>query len=167
VSRFEAGIGSVWTGARDAAAASRSRETGSVRRGAGVAAFVLAIATAGALAHVAVRIKGLEVAYDLGRERRIATEMEEQRRRLQIEIGMLKDPARVISIARDKLNMGPPTPDAIWRLGSGEPARPGVAPKIGEGKMGEGRMGQGKTGDGKTGEGGAAKPRPARSGGTR
>ena len=121
MSRFEVGIGSVWTGARDAAAAGRAR--GSARGGAGVAAFVLAIATAGALAHVAVRIKGLEVAYDLGRERRVATEMEEQRRRLQIEIGMLKDPARVISIARDKLNMGPPTPDAIWRLGSGEPAR--------------------------------------------
>jgi cell division protein FtsL len=89
------------------------------RRGAGVGAFVLAIVTAGALAHVGVRLKGLEVAYDLGRERRIATEMEEQRRRLQIEIGMLKDPRRVIAIAREKLNMGPPAPDAIWRLGSG------------------------------------------------
>ncbi|MEO8211689.1 MAG: hypothetical protein ABI560_00765 [Myxococcales bacterium] len=93
------------------------------RRGAGVGAFVLAIVTAGALAHVGVRLKGLEVAYDLGRERRIATEMEEQRRRLQIEIGMLKDPRRVIAIARDKLNMGPPAPDAIWRLGSGRPGR--------------------------------------------
>ena len=123
----------MWTGARAAAAARAQRGTGSVRRGAGVAAFVLAIATAGALAHVAVRIKGLEVAYDLGRERRIATEMEEQRRRLQIEIGMLKDPARVISIARDKLNMGPPTPEAIWRLGSGELARPAVTPRTGDG----------------------------------
>jgi cell division protein FtsL len=89
------------------------------RRGAGVGAFLLAIVTAGALAHVAVRLKGLEVAYDLGRERRIATEMEEQRRRLQIEIGMLKDPGRIISVARDKLNMGPPVPEAIRRLGSG------------------------------------------------
>ena len=89
------------------------------RRGAGVGAFLLAVVTAGALAHVGVRLKSLEVAYDLGRERRIATELEEQRRRLQIEIGMLKDPGRVIAIARDKLNMGPPAPDAIWRLGAG------------------------------------------------
>jgi hypothetical protein len=148
VSQFEAGIGSVWTGARDAAHAGRGRGARSVRRGAGVAAFVLAIATAGALAHVAVRIKGLEVAYDLGRERRIATEMEEQRRRLQIEIGMLKDPARVISIARDKLNMGPPTPEAIWRLGADEPARPALPAKTGDG-------------------GATAKPRPSRSGATR
>ena len=95
-----------------------------VRRGAGVGAFVLAIVTAGALAHVGVRLKGLEVAYDLGRERRIATELEEQRRRLQIEIGMLKDPVRVVSIARDKLDMGPPLPEAIHRLGSGRLRRP-------------------------------------------
>jgi cell division protein FtsL len=97
------------------------------KRGAGVGAFLLAIVTAGALAHVGVRIKGLQVAYDLGSERRIATELEEQRRRLQIEIGMLKDPGRVVAIARDKLNMGPPAPEAIWRLGSGA-ALDGPAP---------------------------------------
>jgi cell division protein FtsL len=83
--------------------------------------FLLTIVTAGALAHVGVRLKSLEVAYDLGRERRIATDLEEQRRRLQIEIGMLKDPRRVIALARTKLNMGPPAPEAIWRLGSGAP----------------------------------------------
>ncbi len=88
------------------------------KRGAGVWAFLLAIVTAGALAHVGVRIKALQVAYDLGSERRISTHLEEQRRRLQIEIGMLKDPGRVISIAREKLDMGPPAAEAIWRLGS-------------------------------------------------
>lgn len=127
MSLFDGGIGSAWA-TQDAARPRRPGGSGGggQRRGAGVAAFVLAICTAGALVHVAVRIKGLEVAYDLGRERRVATEMEEQRRRLQIEIGMLKDPGRVISIARDKLNMGPPTPEAIWRLGAGvsSPARP-------------------------------------------
>ena len=133
MSVFDGGIGSAWA-TQDAARPRRpgGGGPGGQRRGAGVAAFVLAICTAGALVHVAVRIKGLEVAYDLGRERRIATEMEEQRRRLQIEIGMLKDPGRVISIARDKLNMGPPTPEAIWRLGTGgtPPAHsaPGATP---------------------------------------
>jgi cell division protein FtsL len=87
------------------------------RRGAGVGAFLLAVVTAGALAHVAVRIKSIEVAYALGRERHIATDLEEQRRRLQIEIGMLKDPGRVVMIARDQLKMGPPGPDVIRALG--------------------------------------------------
>jgi cell division protein FtsL len=83
------------------------------RRGVGVAAFVLALVTAGALAHVAVRMKGIEVAYDLGRERRINTELEEQRRRLNIEIGMLKDPVRIVGIARDRLHMAPPAANDI------------------------------------------------------
>jgi cell division protein FtsL len=121
------------------AASLRRIATAEVRKGMGVGAFLLAIVTAGALAHVAVRIKSLEVAYALGRERHVATDLEEQRRRLQIEIGMLKDPGRVVLIARDKLKMGPPAPDAIVALAaagslttavpvapSGSPARPGA-----------------------------------------
>jgi hypothetical protein len=97
----------------------RAVDTGN-RRGIGVGAFVLALVTAGALAHVGVRMKGIEVAYDLGRERRINTELEEARRRLNIEIGMLKDPVRVVGIARDKLKMGPPAPGDIVRLAPGQ-----------------------------------------------
>jgi cell division protein FtsL len=89
------------------------------RRGAGVWAFLLALCTAGALAHVAVRMHGIQIAYALGRERRTNTQLEEQRRRLNIEIGMLKDPDRVIGIARDKLGMGPPAPENVVRLGNG------------------------------------------------
>ena len=89
------------------------------RRGAGVWAFLLALLTAAALGHVAVRMHGIQIAYDLGRERRSNTQLEEQRRRLNIEIGMLKDPDRVITVARDKLHMGPPEPGAIVRLTPG------------------------------------------------
>jgi cell division protein FtsL len=89
------------------------------RRGAGVWAFLLALVTVAALAHVAVRMHGIQIAYDLGRERRSNTQLEEQRRRLNIEIGMLKDPDRVIRVARDKLHMGPPETDAIVRLSPG------------------------------------------------
>jgi len=89
------------------------------RRGVGVWAFSLALLTAGALAHVAVRMHGIQIAYELGRERRINTELEERRRRLNIEIGMLKDPGRVIGIARDKLQMGPPAPGDVVRLDPG------------------------------------------------
>ncbi|HEY2901689.1 MAG TPA: hypothetical protein VGL59_13990 [Polyangia bacterium] len=89
------------------------------RRGVGVGGFLIALCTAGALTHVGVRMKGIEVAYDLGRERRTSTELEEQRRRLQIEIGMLKDPGRVVSLARDNLQMGPPAAGDIVRAGPG------------------------------------------------
>jgi cell division protein FtsL len=98
------------------------------KRGIGVGGFLLALVTAGALTHVAVRMKGIEVAYDLGRERRTSTELEEQRRRLQIEIGMLKDPGRVVTLARDKLKMAPPAAGDIVRVAPGALLTRPVAP---------------------------------------
>ncbi len=90
------------------------------RRGVGVWAFALALLTAGALAHVAVRMRGIQIAYDLGREKRANNELLERQRSLTIEIGMLKDPGRVIGLAHDKLQMGPPAPANVIKL------RPGV-----------------------------------------
>jgi cell division protein FtsL len=98
------------------------------RRGVGVWAFSLALLTAAALAHVAVRMHGIQIAYELGRERRANTELEEQRRRLNIEIGMLKDPGRVVGIARDKLQMGPPAPADVVRLDPGVVLTSGAHP---------------------------------------
>jgi hypothetical protein len=94
-------------------------------RGIGVGGFLLALVTVGALVHVGVRMKGIEVAYALGKERKLNTELEEQRRRLHIEIGMLKDPGRVVGIARDQLNMGPPLAADILR-GPPAPAQGGA-----------------------------------------
>ncbi|HEY6475536.1 MAG TPA: hypothetical protein VI456_03080 [Polyangia bacterium] len=90
------------------------------RRGVGVWAFALALLTAGALAHVAVRMHGIQIAYDLGREKRANGELLERQRSLTIEIGMLKDPGRIIGLAHDKLQMGPPAPANVVKL------RPGV-----------------------------------------
>jgi cell division protein FtsL len=91
------------------------RRGGTRLRGIGVGGFLLALVTVGALVHVAVRMKGIEVAYALGKERKLNAELEEQRRQLHIEIGMLKDPGRVVGLARDKLKMGPPLPGDIVR----------------------------------------------------
>jgi cell division protein FtsL len=110
------------------------------RRGVGVWAFLLGLCTVGALAHVAVRMHSIQIAYALGRERRTNTELAEQRRRLNIEIGMLKDPDRVIGIAREKLGMGPPAPENVVRMDSGRLGRataasvatPGGAPAPGK-----------------------------------
>jgi hypothetical protein len=89
------------------------------RRGVGVWAFSLALLTAGALAHVAVRMHGIQIAYDLGREKRANSELLERQRSLTIEIGMLKDPGRVIELGHDKLQMGPPAPANVIKLGPG------------------------------------------------
>jgi cell division protein FtsL len=66
-----------------------------------------------ATAHVAVHAKRIEVAIALGKEERAYRELTLQRRHLEIEIGMLKDPARIIAIARDQLGMRPPAPADI------------------------------------------------------
>ena len=42
--------------------------------------FLLALVTAGALVHVGVRMKGIEVAYALGKERKLNTELEERQK---------------------------------------------------------------------------------------
>jgi hypothetical protein len=98
------------------------------RRGVGVWAFLLALCTAGALAHVAVRMHGIQIAYALGKERKTNAQLEEQRRRLNIEIGMLKAPERIIGIARDELAMGPPPQGDVVRLAPGATLRaPGAA----------------------------------------
>lgn len=79
------------------------------RPGTGVAFLVLLGLTLGALGHVAVHIKHLEVALALGEARRERAELEERRRNLVLEIGVLKDPTRVMEVAREKLGMGTPS----------------------------------------------------------
>jgi cell division protein FtsL len=83
-----------------------------------VIGFVVLGLTLGALGHVAVHAKRLEVALALGDAERIHRELAEQRRHLEIEIGMLKDPERVIAIARDKLLMHPAAPENIRQIGT-------------------------------------------------
>jgi cell division protein FtsL len=96
-------------------------ESGDGRRrlGAGLVGLLVLGVTLGATAHVAVHAKRIEVAIALGKEERAFRELTEQRRNLEIEIGMLKDPARIIGIARDKLGMHPPLPEDIHPLTHG------------------------------------------------
>lgn len=101
------------------------------RPGLGIAALLILMLTLGAVAHVWVRMKKIEVAYALGRARKQNDDLREQQRRLQIEIGMLKDPGRVVGIARDELGMGPPAPGAIRTVSQTtltSASTPGAAP---------------------------------------
>jgi hypothetical protein len=128
------------------------------QRGVGVWAFALALATAGALVHVGVRMKGIEVAYDLGRERKLNTELEEQRRRLHIEIGMLKDPVRVVALARDKLKMGPPLAGDILRGAPPALAVVAVAAPVASPPRGAGPAGRRASGSSAAASAGSARP---------
>jgi cell division protein FtsL len=87
-----------------------------------VIGFVILGLTLGALGHVAVHAKRLEVALALGEAERVHRELAEQRRHLEIEIGMLKDPSRVIAIARDQLLMQPAAPENIRQIGTARAA---------------------------------------------
>jgi cell division protein FtsL len=90
-------------------------ESGDPRRrlSIGLIALIVLGVTLGGTAHVAVHAKRIEVAIALGKEERIHRELTEAQRHLEIEIGMLKDPARIIAIARDQLDMRSPLPSDI------------------------------------------------------
>jgi cell division protein FtsL len=88
-------------------------DDGKRRLSIGLIGLIILGLTSGATGHVAVHAKRIEVALALGNEERAYRELVEQRRNLEIEIGMLKDPARISVIARDKLGMRPPAPDDI------------------------------------------------------
>jgi cell division protein FtsL len=88
-----------------------------------VIGFVILGLTLGALGHVAVHAKRLEVALALGDAERVHRELTERRRFLEIEIGMLKDPDRVIPFARDKLLMRPAAPENIRQLALAAPGK--------------------------------------------
>lgn len=79
------------------------------RPGTGVACLVLLGLTLGALAHVAVHMKHLDVALKLGEARKERAKLEEQRRQLVLEVGVLKDPVRIMQVAREKLGLAPPS----------------------------------------------------------
>ena len=89
---------------------------GKRRLGAGLIGLLVLGVTLGATAHVAVHAKRIEVALALGSEEHAFRELTEQRRNLEIEIGMLKNPARVIAIARDQLGMHAPASEDIHAL---------------------------------------------------
>ena len=106
------------------------------RPGSGVALMVLLGLTVGALGHVAVHIKKVQTGYALGAAQRAEQSLLREKRALELELGVLKDPRRVIRRAQDDLQMGPPAPQNIFVLkgtaaGGDEELQPAphIAPK--------------------------------------
>lgn len=83
------------------------------RFGTGVGLLVLLGVTLAALAHVAVQARRIDVALALGEEQKLHAQLVEQQRRLKTDIGRLKDPAVISTLARERLNMGPVDPSGI------------------------------------------------------
>jgi hypothetical protein len=92
------------------------------RRRPGTAMFLVVLfgLTLGALGHVAVQAQKNEIAAQLGREQAIHEELLSERRHRQIEIGRLRNPGRLVELARGRLGMTPQP--AGFR--SGAPERP-------------------------------------------
>ena len=70
-------------------------------------AVILVGLTLGALGHVAVQAQKNEVAVQLGREQAVYESLVTQRRHREIEIGRLKNPGRLVDLARGRLGMTP------------------------------------------------------------
>ncbi|HEY0710208.1 MAG TPA: hypothetical protein VGG33_25580 [Polyangia bacterium] len=88
---------------RKAAASAPAVPSGGRRR-AGSLVFVIALTgmTLGALGHVAVQAKTVEVALALGSERARHEELVTRRRRAEILLGTLKDPGRLMEEGRKR-----------------------------------------------------------------
>lgn len=86
------------------------------RLGMGLIGLIVLGLTTIATLHVAVHAKRIETAIALGKEERLYRELTEQRRQLEIEKGMLRDPRRLTQLARTELGMGPVDPSNIRSL---------------------------------------------------
>ena len=85
--------------------------------------------TIGALGHVAIHFKQFEVGLALGEARRKRIRLMEQRAQLGVELGVLKDPKRVLAIAQEKIGLRTPRTDdivALEKLGQPRPTPPAV-----------------------------------------
>ena len=82
-----------------------------------------------ALVHVAIRLQVVKRGYEISERSRERRELDEENRRLTLERSMLRNPARIEKIAREKLGMRRPEPSQI-RIAPPPPAdRLALGPK--------------------------------------
>ena len=84
------------------------------------ALLVVMFATVG-IVHVTGRVLVVKVGYELSRLDQEASELTREHDRLKLELATLRSPARLESIAREKLQMGPPAPSAIFHVSAPAP----------------------------------------------
>lgn len=84
-------------------------------------------ATAAFVLHLALRVRSVELGYELGRTHAHVTRLREVKHVLELELASHKTPERVEFVARTLLGMSEPTPDRILPAGQ-FPAETGVEP---------------------------------------
>jgi cell division protein FtsL len=82
--------------------------------------FTLAVvaATAAFVLHLALRVRSVELGYELGRTHAHVARLREVRHVLELEIASHKTPERVEFVARTLLGMTEPSPDRILPAGT-------------------------------------------------
>lgn len=83
--------------------------------GAFVACWTLAVAaaTAAFCVHLTVRVRAIELGYELGRAHAQLTRLREVKRVLELEVASYETPERVDLVARTLLGMSPPGADRV------------------------------------------------------
>ena len=82
--------------------------------------WVLAVgsATTAFVLHVALRVRAVELGYELGRTHAHVARLREVKHVLELELASHKTPERVEFVARTLLGMSEPTPDRILPAGA-------------------------------------------------
>jgi len=95
----------------------RSRTHLDTREGTGlkVSSFILAVCVlvAAALLYVWSHLKNTQLKYQMAEEISIRDSLQEESRKLKVEIATLKSPKRIEAIAREKLNMSYPEREQV------------------------------------------------------
>jgi len=87
-----------------------------------VCALVFSLLVALGLGYVTLRLGVIHTGYAIADELRELRELEEEGRRLRVELSLLRDPARLERLAREQLGMTRPDPAAIRRVRLGDGA---------------------------------------------
>lgn len=92
-------------------------------RGVFSTAFGFALLAALLVAHVAGRIGGIDQGLALSKLQAREETLSRENARLRLEVLTLRAPARLERLAREKLGMAPPAPEAILREAGPRPTR--------------------------------------------
>jgi cell division protein FtsL len=86
--------------------------------------LAVAAATAAFVLHLSLRVRSVELGYELGRTHAHIARLREVKRVLELELSSHKTPERVEFVARTLLGMSEPTPDRILPAGALPPEPP-------------------------------------------
>ena len=87
-------------------------------------ALMFASVTGAALAHASLRLGSIRHGYVLSERTRRFRELEEENRKLRLELSLLRNPARIEQLAREELGMRRPDPSEIRVV------KPGASPPV-------------------------------------